>query len=449
MSHLFQMPLRGAGSSEVEALSSYIYRLAIAHGVSAWQLLAYARSWYGTEVPRGAQLLAALRKSPDLPIVVRPNELTKTIVDMLARATGNRTLSCSTFLALKDALDRSVGTFSKTLRWCRGCVADFIAADDPGYFKLAWHLVDVTHCPVHRLPLVDRCAKCQRPQRGTRRFDNCISCFSCGCPLSEGTPQRSRPSWSHEGDDLIQLVAAIGVDSTLSFPNNGVREVLSKLFDNAWEHEQELKFYSIMPRDECLALISGDIPISLTMARKISFRLGIPLVDLLSGTIHDSAPGILNVEWTATLPSQMRPKTRLKRKERDVLLERLNNSLNSAFAEHPPSLKALARDLGVSVGCLHYHFPQLAKEVIQRHKQWRIAEAERKARQARAAALAFFTSERYAHLPKSKKHALRVLMRETGLPKNLLRREILTAVEAIGVARPPAIKSERAQFTGG
>lgn len=431
---LFPLDLRGAGSPDVEALSSYIYRLAIAHGVSAWTLLHHARAWYCARSPTATRTLAMLRNSPDLAILVRPNELTLSVVDMLGYTCGNDSLFSATFLALKDALDRCVGTFSKNVRWCRGCMSDFIAAGDPGYYKLSWHLSDVSHCAIHRLPLVDRCSKCESLQRGTRRVVSCTACFSCGAPLSEGPKQKARPSWSHEGDDLFHLVGAIGVNPKLRFAKEGVRKVLAAIFDQVWARGEELRFYSMIPRDECLMIIDGDIPISLTTARKLAFRLGIPLVDLLSG-IADSAAGVLNAEWTAGLPSDMRPKTRLKRKEREALLAQLNRTLTSAFAEQPVSLKALAREIDVSVGCLHYHFPQIAKDVIRQYEQWRAAETERKARQARAAALAFFRSEQYAHEAKSKKHALRVLMRDTGLPKNLLRKEIAMVVDTL-IAAP-------------
>ncbi len=47
---------------------------------------------------------------------------------------------------------------------------------------------------------------------------------------------------------------------------------------------------------------------------------------------------------------------------------------------------------------------------------------------ARSAILAFFTNEKYAFERKSRKHALRVLRAETGLPKNVLRQEIATVL---------------------
>ncbi len=435
MAYLFPLALRGSNSDEVEAISSFIYRLAITHGVSAWKLFERAGSWYSAAVPTAAHTLELLRNSPDIAILVRPNNLSQTVVDMLTHVTGNQNLRSGTFLSLRHALDRSVATFAKTLRWCRACMREFVAAGDPGYFKLVWHLASVTHCPTHRTPLVDRCSNCGSVQRGVGSRKDCTSCFGCGQALADGPTQERWSSWNHGGGDLVQLVRAIGTDPQLAFPQNGVREVVARIFDNVWNREQELQFWSVIPRDECLGIIDGQIPVTLLTARRLAFRLGIPLVDLLSGTVANSAAGILSPEWTASLPSDMRPKKRVTRRNRSAVIDRLEDILRSQRAEKPISLKELANKLSISVGFLHYHFPQRARDVIQRHAEWRLEERQRKVREARAAALAFFTNDRYMNEPKSRKHALRVLRQETGLPKNLLRQEIGTALQVLGYDR--------------
>ena len=147
MPYLFPLSLRGVGTLDVEALSSYIYRLAIAHGVSTGRLLTHILSWYGADHPEAREGLSSIYSTGDLSIYIRPNHGTLQMVNLLAHTTGNDRLRCGTFLALQDALDRSVNVFSQRVRWCQACMAEFHKLDDPGYFKLLWHLKAVTHCP--------------------------------------------------------------------------------------------------------------------------------------------------------------------------------------------------------------------------------------------------------------------------------------------------------------
>ena len=50
-----------------------------------------------------------------------------------------------------------------------------------------------------------------------------------------------------------------------------------------WRRQEEEKLYEIFGRDQLLAITLGQTPVSLDMARRIAFRLGISLFDLVSG----------------------------------------------------------------------------------------------------------------------------------------------------------------------
>lgn len=431
MPYLFPLPLRGIGTLNVEALSSYIYRLAIAHGVSAGRLLTHILSWYGADHPEAREGLSSIRSTGDLSIYIRPNHGTLQMVNLLTHTTGNDRLRCGTFLALQDALDRSVKVFSRRVRWCQACMAEFSRLDDPGYFKLLWHLKAVTHCPTHGVKLIDKCAKCGSHQGSVGVRHNCTSCCECDAPLSQGLDATEMAaSWVNHGADLIELVETIASDPNLAYPTKGVQNVLSAIFDKVWADEQEQKFWSLIPKDECICIVTGHQPVSLTTARRLAFRLGMRLPDLLAG-IADTTSGVLEPTWTEVLPAEMRPKKRRKPRDRSKLLKKLHDVLSVHEKTRPPALKTIAREMDVSVGCLHYHFPTQARDIIEHHRSWREERQQRLRLEARSAALAFFTNKKYALERKSRKRALRVLRVETELPKNLLRQEIATALHAI------------------
>lgn len=430
MPYLLPLPLRGVGTPDVEAFGTYIHRLAIVHGVTTGKLLDHVLKWYAADHPEALNGLAGLQSTPDLCAYIRPNQATQQLVRILTHATGQKELRSGTFLALIDALDRSVGVFSARTRWCPSCMLEFEVVHDPGYLKLVWQLQAVTHCPTHGVLLRDKCTECGAHQSSFGKRNNCWTCCKCGEPLWRGVGSEEKSaSWKTDGSDLIELVQLIANDPELTFPADGVRNALSAIFDKVWAQEQEGSFWELIPRDECINITTGHLPVSLTTARRLAFRLGIHLTDLLAGTVAMS-PAVLDHAWTKVLPEEMRPRKRLRTHNKDKVREKLRGHLRrDEISSEPLSLEVTARLADVSVGYLHYHFPTLARRVIERRREWIEKQQQMKRLKTRAAVLEFFTSEKYSLERKSRKNALRVLRAETYLPKNLLRQEIATVLQ--------------------
>lgn len=425
MSYLFPIPLRGVGTADVEAFGTYLHRLARAHGISTGRFLTHIQSWHAAVRPDRQFNLAGILSSPDVCVFVRPNQTTEQLVDIISYATGMTDLRCGTFLALKQALDRSMNTFATRLRWCPVCMSEFEALGDPGYFKLIWQLHAISHCPIHLLPLKNKCPVCRSYQSGFRARNDCTSCMKCGCPLSNERDVDGRAdSWQARGSDLIDLVESIAGTTTLVYPAGGVRSVLTKIFDQVWSEVHELRFWKLIPRDECLGIVMGDQPVTLTTARRVAYYLGMRLPDLLAGTVSMTSE-VLDPTWTNVLPDEMRPRKRRAPRDKTKVLDAVVSMLSQEkFQNSPPALEVVASHIGVSVGYLHYHFPMIAGEVLRKHKHWVDDERRRKQLQARSAALSFINHDRYKYEKKSRKNALRVLRTETGLSKNILRAEI-------------------------
>jgi len=91
----------------------------------------------------------------------------------------------------------------------------------------------------------------------------------------------------------------------------------------------------------------------------------------------------------------------------------------------PVPLREVARQLGVSVGALHYHAPALASKLVVRSEQHRRAtQAQKDVAVVRAVldGVRSWSAENAA--PIAKKPLLRMLRKKTGLPKEKLRKAI-------------------------
>ena len=424
MPGLFPLELRGVGSVDIESLSSYIHRLARVHGVTIFQLLRHVYESYAEDFKSFRQEPPVFQSRGDLAIYVRPNNTTIETVRILEHVTGNQFLRSSTFLILLKALDRSSGVYSSYLRWCPACMGEFEAQDDEGYFKLIWQLKAIVHCPIHGALLLDKCPNCGNHQGTFRIRSPSVRCQKCGKSLSEGINNGNLSnSWVVEAPDLTELVDLISRNSDLEFPEDGVRKVVSHLFDRAWHNQEEKELWEIIPRDECISIDTGHKPITLTIARRIAYRLGIKLTDLLSGTIDMFGPQ-LDPSWSNSLPLEIKPKKRRKLHNREQLHESIVKILDEAKAHNPPPLRVVAEKIGVSTDCIRYQFPAVAQKIVEKHKHWREAEQVRKRRQARAEAFRYFTDKSSGGIGRSRKSAYKKIREETGLPKFLLKSEI-------------------------
>ena len=368
--------------------------------------------------------LPAFKANGGLAVYARPNETSKAILEVLTAATDSPALRGTTFLALAGALHRSSRTFSPHFRWCGSCMNEFLLAGDPGYFKLLWLLLDVTHCPIHGAILIDRCPHCHSHQGGLGLKTICRRCQTCGKELGQmPDDEELASSWEHPGNDLLDLVALIAGNPSLHFPADGVHSVVSHLFDSAWASEDELHLWKRLPQHECIRLANGETPISLLIARRVAYQLGTSLTDLLAGDIG-AASHVLDPSWHQTLPAALRPKIRPPAHNWKNVLRAVLEILTEQGDDNPPPLHAVAERVGVSTGYLNHHCPVLVQSITKKHREWLARAMEAKHRKARLEAFNYFQCVGYSEDHYSRKNALRVIRKKTGLSKNLLREEI-------------------------
>lgn len=427
MPRLFAMMPHGLGTSEIEGFGWYLARLAARHSMSVRGLL----NWI---VADSGISRATLRNGAGmslLPELVRPNRTTEIVVRLVSDATAipRGIIESTTFLALSPILVRSAGAFSATFRWCPACVIERVAQEDECYFKLKWHLQGITHCDIHRVPLVTRCLACCKTQISRRAREDCARCVFCGASLANRDAiGELRPSWKTEGSDLVNLVGHIAGHPGVRFNAEGVETSLAWLSEIFCAPSPQAAPLTMLPKDERPPFRVREAPHTLVSLRRVGYRASIPLPILLDGEAS-ALTHQLDLHWNALLPSGLEPRPKKSLPRRTVLRAQIRALLKRRDGNVPPSLRAAARELRVSTGGLLHHFPDDCRDMIKAYVKWREAErsgAEKAARKAVLTYLREYLDQEREHL--SRKGAVRELRVKTRLSKRLLTKTVASVI---------------------
>jgi hypothetical protein len=201
------------------------------------------------------------------------------------------------------------------------------------------------------------------------------------------------------------------------------------LLDDAWKKDRAAELWKSVPRDELLAITCSATPVTLTKVRRMAFKLGVDPTDLLDGSVKDTA-SLLDPGWARTLPKSIRPRKRIEKHNLPQLRQKLDQELRDCARNAPRPLVRVARELGVTTGCIRHHFPVHVYELLTRYSRWKKQETLRKKMTAKKA-IQDFLSEPCRASSATCKGVLRELRTATRLPKDVLRREIAEAMEVL------------------
>lgn len=418
MSWLLPLPIRGAGTARVEALSSYLLRLAHVHATAPGTYISSIverHCW--PDLPRRVGILQS-----GISALIRPNDSTLLVLEALASGLSMALsdLEQTTFVSLSSALNRPQKAFSPRLRWCPACLVEQTKNGSDAYFELAWQVLATETCDVHNVRLRDRCSSCGGAQDSFQLRKTLAACVHCGASLGKtNVGDIKRDLYS---SDVRALVGHIAANPGLRFPQHGVSGVLRSLLDEAWHQANEDELYRILPRDECIRLSDPEAPLTLISALRIAFWLNVPLTDLLLGQLRGTNRSIFG-GTNERLPAVIAPQHRRRIRSVETLATNMSCIVETSSEALP--LREIAGKLGVSVGALRYHLPEQSIEVSRAYLLGRRQRHTSISMQCRASVENAI--ERWSSLesqPLSRKRLLITLRAETDLPKNVLREEI-------------------------
>lgn len=422
---LFRIEPFGLETDEVESLSSYLLRLAKVHGVTLGRLLTTLKTDYQNANPGWIDYSETHANPQTLATLVRPTDSVADLLRIIESVTGDIGLRATTFQALRHACYRSVGLFHGYLRWCPECFTEDVRAGGQAYYRLIWSFKDVEFCHKHGAPIISRCPKCYRRQNSVNRRKAIHRCFKCSteltCRHTDEVVAEAADVVSYS--DLLDLTRWVASKPQLEFREGDARKLLQAIFDRVWDLEEEREFWKILPKEQSLMISYSDKKLTMSMLRRIAYRLGISLPGLLAGEV-ECWTAQLEPRWLENLPVSMVPAKRRKKHDRNAVLERIQECLSNAEPDGPPPLAAVAKMVGVSTGGLEYLFPAISRGIKSDYQQWKTEERERKRVEAATAVMEYLASEQPK---KCRKRALVYLRESTSLPKNVLLQAIAVA----------------------
>lgn len=349
----------------------------------------------------------------------------------MEKSTG-QALKQSTLWFLDRALGRSADEVFKTFRWCPEYIQEMLFTGQETYFKLAWQLNAISECPLHGTPFLSQCARCNSAQDSYVRQKPIHICVTCGANIwDRGTPltkDQIKRSWDQNGNDVSRLLRDLSELKELDLPENGVKKSLSLVFDYYWRDGREQELYSILTRDTLIELLETDKPVSLKVARRFAYKLGISLLELMCGHAHQTS-AVLNSQWFCQLPPDFMEVKSRQKKDHLAIMRRIRRLRQKA--KYPLPLSQIAQATDVSVGYLEYRYPSLVRQIVAEHQRHIDKERTKVIQNAQLVAMRYFFEDQSTSLHKSRKEAYRVLREETGLPKFVLKRAIEEAYRAL------------------
>lgn len=245
-------------------------------------------------------------------------------------------------------------------------------------------------------------------------------CQHCESPLDRVTADDATVVDSTgSAPDLVKFVGDLAQRHT-PFPVGAANRFIDRIFSEAWASKREQELWKKLPRDDCLRYADPGEPITLLTARRIAYLLEMPISELLDG----GAPTIQSFGFAADqpLPSPMLPGKRGPK----VNVEALGKKLMEALATGAPhSLEQISRDAETTVDAMRYHFPSVVHRLALNWHAHQATERTRKRAQAREATFnGIQTWHQRQSKPLSRKGLLAELIKETGLPKEVLRQAI-------------------------
>lgn len=383
----------GLGTPLVESLASFIGRLAVARHLMPSAIAADLIYPLAPEESRGARFWRGRLNwiyglMPD-----GHGELTQEFVSVLCELTGRDDLSFHTLLPWRRLCSRRRGgaLYLADRRWCACCLAEWRAGGIEPWEPLFWRVAVVRRCPVHCVPLSDRCPGCDGMQGTTSGIVPFGICRKCGRNLEIGDRRRrksarqltssvARGEWqvSHiigrflaRQEELAEHASSEGFVTLLERARRrfdlGTVAALSRCIGvrdstvHKWRKGQvSWEFRTFL--HVCLRMGADPLAVAVFPHREFS------IAEKLNGQNPGLVVRVRKAPFNGSAPCQHWDPSKWKQVERrltDMLRDPENGKL---------TLKEISKSLGISVGTLGNRFPNEFLEI----KRLRAAYRERK-----------------------------------------------------------------------
>ena len=363
-SRLYSLAPEGVGTPRIESLTSYLTRLAAAHG---WPTRILMEREIGPRLGWTSSLTTLLKNGAYC--LNGSGEAADKGVAVLEQLTRQSDLLRLTLLPWRAVFARRA-LLRVTRAWCPRCYEQWRAQGTPIYEPLIWAVAAVTVCASHRRRLATRCPHCgvnHQPMLASWSLPG--HCFSCGAWLGSA---KIGASSSEEQRWIAEVVGELLATSDRTvFAPRAVVAALACCIDQCTQGNIAA-FATLLqrPRNTVWLWCSGQVIPSLPLVLHLCRQLGLTPAQFLSGADH--ATGI------PVSTSHARSGDRSPTRKTPVPFDRqsIRAALERVLQEEnvTPSMREAARRVGCDSGVLYHQFPALCRQIAARS---RVAAARR------------------------------------------------------------------------
>lgn len=368
----------GLGTRGVEALSSYIQRLAEWHGTLPGQLLhrilahivandsTYAGRWHRNANP--IRLEATLNSFDHARAWLRVLEEFTGRTDLVQLTTSSW-----------DQVFGSRHLRSPSRRWCSPC----LRTDPVGYLRLAWSLDSATNCHIHRCRLSDRCPQCRREVSVIHDRSTILQCPWCTGSLVEADGDNcdhiieEHDEWvAQETGELARLGSA---------PEIKLRSIRGPLLRRL-ARERGIGSAALLAR--MVGVVKSSAWCWWTDAGRPSLVQSMALCAALEvGLVRTITDGRGGADLKPPPAGQLRIRLSTRRTSRKHDWDAIGRDLKAELARplvSSRSLTEVARGLDIAPRTLRAHEPELCRKISANRRKRRRQRAEEEFRSLRA-----------------------------------------------------------------
>ena len=381
---LYPLPPVGVGTGLIESLTSYITRLAQAHDVSTNTLLAkYLRFHVLRAKLAGTLETREEWKRHFLEDAHTLNGMTERVSDWifaLEESTGVGNLRYLT-MAVWKGIFSSQGLLRSRRAWCAACFHEWQASGQVFYEPLLWALADVSLCLIHQRTLTQSCPHCGGRPHVLRPRSRPGCCPLCNQWL--GSENHQEPDSSSDAVSDRTRFMSEGIARLLAIAPL-LQQLPSK--DIVWANLQGCVRdlaggnASVFARTAGLSTCAPifwfterKLP-AFTTLNRLCYRLGIPLFRLLTERLSAGDPDWENARKAVRQYERHAPTNKVGRPvfrhpdsaPVNVSDQKIKGALQRAPRERPiPTMKEIARRLGIPPHRIYSHFPGFHKTLEQ------------------------------------------------------------------------------------
>ncbi len=380
-SRLYHLEPIGVGSPMVESLTSYVSRLAEAHGILPRALITdeilpgLSRSHlYHDGYPVYGHLTRFWKQSSVL------NGTSKTAaswVQALEHLTLRHDLRFLTMLPWASVLPPR-GLLRPMQAWCSTCYQEWRKTKHPIYQPLIWQISVITTCPCHRLPLSHHCPypNCMYVSPSLIPHAQPGYCSQCGHWLGDTVmSERDKKVQEEENQDRQHWTSAFVGELLATAPHLSTSPPREVIATTITTHVNKVMggSFSAFARQ-------------LGVHRRTVWEWGqgtqIPQLETLlqlcayfeTSPIHFLKGHVLAVTPASKQASEKKPSTEQPRRRfRKFEAAKLQHALEAVLQDQeypPPSMRETAQRLKYDPSHLYKHFPELCHAIADRYQAY-------------------------------------------------------------------------------